>query len=181
MVINSLKSKEREVILGKIEKAGNEEYVTEWDKEGKIGIQKKKSEIKKGRKSKSSGNQFEARVREDLEGKGWVVDKWSNNVDLEQKKLSPAKRKFNPFSKVMTIGTGFPDFIAFQKINDAHYKIIGVEVKINGLLSREEKLKMEWYLERGIFSEIKVAKKEKEKNKIRIEYIDSKEILERMR
>lgn len=181
MSVNTLPSKEREIILDKIEKAGDEEYLTEWDNDGRIGVQKKKSLIKQGRKSKLSGNQFESRVRLDLEEKGWIVDKWSNNIDLVQNKLIPAKRKFNPFSKVMTIGTGFPDFIAFQKISDGQYRLIGVEVKISGLLSREEKLKMGWYLDKGIFSEIKVAKKEKDKNKIKINYIDSKEILEKMR
>ena len=74
-----------------------------------------------------------------MEEKGWVVDKWSNNIDLEKEILIPAKRKFNPFSKVMAIGTGFPDFIAFQLLEDSRYKIIGVEVKMNGTLSLEEK------------------------------------------
>ena len=161
--------------------ASNEEYVTEWDNQGRIGTQKKKSKITKGKKSKSAGVQFEARVRKDLEDKGWVVDKWSNNIDLIEEKLIPAKRKFNPFSKVMTIGTGFPDFICFQLIEDKKHKIIGVEVKINGNLSREEKQKCDLYLKNKIFSEILVAKKIKENNRIRVEYTDVNEILERMR
>jgi hypothetical protein len=144
---------------------------------------KKKSEIKKGKKSKAAGSQFELRVRKDLEEKGWIVDKWSNNLDLEEERIVPCKRVFKRFAAnkgVMTIGTGFPDFIAFQKM-DGRYKIIGVEVKINGNLSREEKEKCSWYLGNETFSEILVAKKIKEKNRIRIEYIDFIEIEKRMR
>ena len=44
---------------------------------------KKKVNIKRGSKSRSGGGQFELRVRKDLEEKGWIVDKWSNNLDLE--------------------------------------------------------------------------------------------------
>ena len=144
---------------------------------------KKKSEIVKGKKSKAAGSQFELRVRKDLEEKGWIVDKWSNNLDIDNDRIVPCKRVFKRFAKdrgVMTIGTGFPDFIAFQKM-EKDYKIIGVEVKINGKLSREEKLKCSWYLENEIFSEVLIAKKVKEKNRIRVEYIDFLEIEKRMR
>lgn len=143
---------------------------------------KKKTNIKRGTKSKSSGSQFELRVRKDLEEKGWIVDKWSNNLDIEGGKIVPCKRVFKRFSAnkgVMTIGTGFPDFVAFQKM-DNKYKIIGVEVKINGKLSREEKEKCSWYLGNEVFSEVLVAKKVKEKNRIRVEYIDFLEIEKRM-
>jgi hypothetical protein len=181
-----LKSLEREKklrrkdFLEEIRKASNEKYETDWDGAGKIIKQKKKSKIQKGKKSRSAGGQFEARVRKDLEEKGWVVDKWSNNIDLEIGKMAPAKRKFNPFAKVMTIGTGFPDFIAFQKMGD-HYNIIGVEVKVNGTLSKIEKEKCKWYLENKIFGEIQIAKKIKEKNRVRVEYTDVEEMLNRMR
>ena len=167
--------------MEKIEKASSEEYETEWSGDGKIGIQKSKTNIKKGKKSKTKGGQFELRVRQDLEEKGWIVDKWSNNVELEEGKLIPAKRKFNPFSKVMTIGTGFPDFVCFQIMGERTYDIIGVEVKVGGVLSREEKEKCKWYLDKKIFSRILVAKKIKEKNRIHVEYIDFLEVEKRMR
>jgi hypothetical protein len=82
----------------------------------------------------------------------------------------------------MTIGTGFPDFVCFEKRGDL-YKVVGVEVKMNGNLSRVEKEKCVWYLENGIFSEILVAKKiqERKGGKIRIEYVDFGEIGDRMR
>lgn len=176
-----LKSRKKEDFLKKIERASNEEYETEWNSEGKVGVQKKKSTMKRGSKGRMQGGQFELRVRKDLEEKGWIVDKWSNNVDLEEEKMIPAKRRFNPFSKVMTIGTGFTDFVAFQKMEDGNYKVIGIEVKMNGMLSQVEKEKCRWYLENGIFSAIWIARKVKEKNRIRVEYSDVKEILKRMR
>jgi hypothetical protein len=156
-------------------------------------VLKKKSKIRSGRKSRAQGGQFELRARKDLEEKGWIVDKWSNNVDLDLGKVVPCKRKTiplkygmagvkgNPFTRVIsTIGTGFPDFVAFEKRGDL-YKVIGVEVKMNGNLSREEKLKCIWLLENGIFSEILVASKVKEKNRVRVEYVDFLEIGKRMR
>jgi len=159
------------------------EYQATVDENANV-VLKKKSKIKKGKKSKAAGGQFELRVRKDLEEKGWIVDKWSNNIDLETNKIIPAKRKFNPFAKIMTIGTGFPDFIAFQKMSikdNPYYKIIGIEVKINGILSKIEKEKCKIYLEKNTFTELVIAKKVKEKNRVRVEYIDVKKVLEKMR
>ena len=172
---------DRKDILEEIERASSREYVTEWDDTGRIAIQRSKVKIDTGKKSKASGGQFELRVRKDLEAKGWIVDKWTNNLDLEEGEVIPAKRKFNPFSKVMAIGTGFPDFIAFQRREDGNYKIIGVEVKMNGLLNRVEKDKCLQYLNKGVFNEILVARKVKEKTRVRIEYSDVLDILKRMR
>ena len=92
------------------------EYKTVFEDDGSIKFVKKSDE-KRGKKSKSSGGTFELRVRKDLEEKGWIVDKWSNNLTDGQ--ITPAKRifrKFNVNMGVMTIGTGFPDFIAIKKI-----------------------------------------------------------------
>jgi len=183
-----LESKEVEKKLSRkdffeeIKKANSEEYETEWDDPKRIGVSKKKSKMRRGAKSRAGGSQFEARVRKDLEEKGWVVDKWSNNVDLNEKGIVPCKRKFNPFNKVMTIGTGFPDFVCFSRRGDL-FKVIGVEVKMNGNLSRVEKEKCVWYLENGIFSEILVASKVQgvKGGRIRIEYVDVGEVLGRMR
>jgi len=161
-----LKSPEKEV-----------EHDIDFDDEGNV-VLKKKVKVAMGAKSRAGGGQFEARVRKDLEEKGWVVDKWSNNI-LDGK-LIPCRRKFNPFNKVMTIGTGFPDFVCFSKRGDL-FKVIGVEVKMNGNLSRVEKEKCLFYLEKGIFSEILIAKKVKEKGRVRVEYIDMRLILDRMK
>jgi len=152
-----------------------------------------------GKKNRAAGQRFEKRVRESLESKGWVVDKWTNNVELEEfpgddgipfecGKLIPTKPKFvfNPRTKSrMMIGnsSGFPDFIAFTPDNwhfvsfeqglkiefgkrDNNSIIIGVEVKSNGYLSKEEKEKCKWLLENNIFSKILIASKSKERGKI---------------
>ena len=80
----------------------------------------------------------------------------------------------------MAIGTGFPDFICFQRM-ERFYKIIGVEVKINGTLSKIEKKKCKFYLKDEIFNEILVAKKKKIGNRVFVEYINFLEIEKRMR
>lgn len=157
--------------------------------DGKV-VLKRKDKIRSGSKGKSAGTAFELKVRKDLEEKGWIVDKWSNNVEFSSiegvaiAKIIPARRVFKRFGVgmgVMTIGTGFPDFICFQGMKDGLYKIIGVEVKMSGTLSREEKLKSNWLLDHGIFSELLVASKIKEKNRVRVEYNNFLEIQKRMK
>ena len=43
---------------------------------------KKEKNIKRGKKSRKSGSRFELKVREDLESKGWICAKWTNNVEF---------------------------------------------------------------------------------------------------
>ena len=157
----------------------------------------KKSKI--GKKSRAAGQKFEIKVRQDLEGLGWTVSKWINTIDFDKEgkvgKIIPAKRKYNPFSKVLTIGTGFPDFVCFKrnkiisdkipnqyddingevifqnsKENNYDYDVIGLEVKSNGYLDQIEKSMCFWFLENKIFSRILIAKKSKEGKGI--DYID---------
>ncbi len=149
-----------------------------------------------GKKSRAKGQRFELKVRQDLEIKGWVVSKWMNTVDYDREgkigKLVPAKRKYNPFMKVMTIGTGFPDFVCFRSIDKKKdeetiegtlipeiytkedekkvFEVIGLEVKGNGYLDKAEKGMAIWLLDNKIFSKILIAKQSKERGKI--EYID---------
>ncbi len=135
--------------------------------------------IKQGQSAKNQGNDFERRVRINLENKGWIVDKWNNQI--WDNKLSPARHKFQQNGIPFTIGVGFPDFICFRQHKDYWYLdnddgylygIVGVECKINGMLSKEEKEKCKWLLNKGVFSSIKIAKKTKIKNKIVIMYHD---------
>ncbi|MEA3413952.1 MAG: hypothetical protein U9Q99_00285 [Nanoarchaeota archaeon] len=156
-----------------VKKIQDDDKEISWEK----GQPKFKSKTKKktGKVARAQGAQFELRVRKDLEEKKWILDKWSNNIDLEENKLGPAKRVYNPFKKALVIGTGFPDFVAIQYLSNKTYRVIGVEVKMNGLLSKIEKEKCKWYLKNKIFSEIWIAKKEKEKNRIKIIYIDFQE------
>lgn len=171
--MEKVKKEHKKKILEEVRKAGSEEYETEWVKG--VPKSKKKSEVKKGRTSRARGARFELKVRRDLERKGRIVDKWTNNVDLDEGKMIIAKRKYNPYSKVMTLGTGFPDFLTFKRIYDGMYSVIGVEVKINGTLSKIEKEKCKWYLDNNIFSEIWIAKSKKVGRKIEVEYVDFKE------
>lgn len=93
-----------------------------------------KSKSEKGRISRQAGATFELKVREDLESKGWIVDKWTNQVEITKTiettketffegKLVKAKPKFsfNPAMKRMVLvgnGSGFPDFIAFKVFSE---------------------------------------------------------------
>ena len=131
----------------------------------------KKDYSKQGKKNKVSGRVFEAKVREDLEKMGWIVDKWMNTVDYEKNKIVPAKRKYNPYLRAFSIGTGFPDFICFKK-NNKGFEVIGIEVKTNGYLDKIERGMCIWLLESKVFSKILIAKKKKISNRIHIEYID---------
>ncbi|MGD9275626.1 MAG: hypothetical protein PVJ67_00475 [Candidatus Pacearchaeota archaeon] len=171
--MKKLSRKRSEEILEKIKKAGDaKNYETFWNEKG-VPVSKEKKKIKKGKISKARGTRFELKVREDLENKNYTVDKWSNNVDLEKGKIVSAKRKFNPYSRVMTIGTGFPDFIAIKHIHDEVYSVIGVECKINGKLSKTEKTKCAFYLKNKIFSSIWIAKQGEKRGTI--QYDDFKE------
>ena len=173
--MEKVKKEHKKKIMEMIRKAGSSEYETSWDTKGIPYITKKKTEITKGRKARASGSQFELKVRKDLEAKGRVVDKWSNNVDLPSKgdsgepekgKLVIAKRKYNPFRKMLVVGTGFPDFISIKHVHTELYSVIGVEVKMNGILSKIEKQKCAWYLKNKIFSQIWIAKKGQKRGEI---------------
>ena len=83
-------------------------------------------------------------------------------------KLIPAKHKFRGLGIPMSIGTGFPDFIAFTKYEFglATFNVIGIEVKTNGYLTKEEKDKCEWLIDNNIFSKILIASKGKKRGEI---------------
>src|SRR3989344_1788688 len=134
---------------------------------------RKKSVLRsrQGRKNRAAGSRFELKVRNSLEKQKWIVDKWTNNVDLEKGILIKAKRKFNPFLKILGIGSGFPDLIAFKLSGkNVGYDIIGVEVKANGWLDKSEKEKCKFLLDNKVFSKILVAKRGKKRGQI--EYVE---------
>jgi len=66
-------------------------------------------------------------------------------------------------------------FISIKKIYEGAYSVIGVEVKMNGILSKIEKEKCAWYLKNKIFSQILIAKSKKNGRKIEVEYEDFRE------
>jgi hypothetical protein len=178
--MKKVKKEHKEKIM---EMINPENYEISWNEKGIPYKFKKKTYIKKGKLSRGQGARFELKVRKDLEEKGRIVDKWTNNVEFKKDsggniisssgKMIPAKRKYNPFKKAMVIGTGFPDFISLKHIHTNFYSVIGVEVKMNGILSKEEKEKCKWYLEKEIFSQIWIAKKGKKRGEI--EYVDFSE------
>lgn len=43
----------------------------------------KEEKKKQGKKNKVAGTRFELKVRKDLEDKGWIVDKWTNNIEFK--------------------------------------------------------------------------------------------------
>ena len=93
---------------------------------------------------------------------------------MKNGKLVRCKPKFNPYTKSLIMNSGgFPDFVAIKFIREGIYDIIGVEVKMNGSLSREEKEKCRWLLEKNIFSQILIAKKSDKRGEV--EYVDFKE------
>lgn len=124
---------------------------------------------KQGKRNREAGRRFEARIRAELEKMGWIVDKWTNTVDYNREegigKVVPAKRKYNPFRKVMVIGTGFPDFICIRN-TDEKWEVIGVEVKQNGYLDQIEKGMCHWLIDNKIFSRVLIARRGKKRGEI---------------
>lgn len=163
-----VKKEVKERVMNMVNKVNDaKNYETTWEN----GDYKFKSIVnkKRGSLSRAQGARFELKVRKDLEEKGRIVDKWTNNVDLKKGKLIIA-RKYNPFKKMFVLGAGFPDFVAFQPVHDELYRVMGIEVKMNGVLSKEEKEKCRWYLQKRIFPNILLAKKGKKRGEI--EYIN---------
>ena len=100
-----------------------------------------------GKKNRASGAQFELQVRKDLEEKGWIVDKFSLNIEFTEPteeaivkarqkdytidnmmkykyiepsktgKLIQAKNKWAGPGRPMMMSAGFPDFLAFRNID----------------------------------------------------------------
>jgi hypothetical protein len=125
--------------------------------------------VKQGKRNRANGAEFERRVRKDLEDKGWIVSKWANNV--KDGKCVPAKP-----GKFRMMQTGFPDFITYKRVSwtDENPKIVFVEVKTNGYLSKEEKAKAKWYLDNNYCSKFLIASKSKVNNRVVITYNEFK-------
>lgn len=119
--------------------------------------------------TRAKGMRFEAKVRKDLESRGFIVSKWQNNVDLNEGKLVPARQ-----GKYRLTSTGFPDFISYMKLKNVAVYIFGVECKVRGYLTKKEKEKCKWLIQNNIFDEIFIAKKDR--NQIAYERWDAKKI-----
>ena len=130
-----------------------------------------------GKRSRSQGKAFEVRVRKDLVANGWRVSRWDNNIKDDV--CVQAKGKFNPFTKrVMNMSAGFPDFVVYRYVGRATFDsprqslfdVQFIECKMAGKLDKEEKEKARWYLEQKYCSKFLIAKKVKEKNRVKIVY-----------
>jgi hypothetical protein len=148
------------------------------DKKSESPKKKKIDYSKQGKRNRAAGVRFEAKVRENLESMGWIVNKWMNNIDYDKNKVVPAKRKYNPYMKALVVGTGFPDFMCFRKADyesgedGDRGEVLGIEVKRNGYLDKVEKGMCIWLLENKIFSRILIAKAVQDGRKINVEYDD---------
>lgn len=95
--------------------------------------------------SKRKGSDWEYRVKKYFEDMGYLVSRWSSNVDLKKNKLIPARPRFNPGTKSFLMNSaGFPDFVVVSP-----YFWFFVECKLNGKLSAEEKKKAAFYKDLG--------------------------------
>lgn len=119
---------------------------------------KNPKKVAQGKRNRAAGARFERKVREDLESKGWTVDKFTNNINLDNSCFIPAKS-----NRFMSRSCGFPDFVAFRKDPNCweceNMELKFVECKVNGTLSKIEKLKMEWL--RGEGYKVEVAYRER--------------------
>ncbi len=98
------------------------------------------------------------------------IDKENGKIIIEGK-LIPAKHKFRGLGRPMAIGTGFPDFVVWHEgLNEEVEKrlrmerhhcvgVMGVEVKSNGRLTKEEKERCAWLVENKKFIRIVIASK----------------------
>ena len=114
----------------------------------------------------------------------------NNKINRSFAKLIPAKRKWGGPGRPMSIGTGFPDFICFKCFYDKTlmginfwnlpseaidtnpqflkpFGIIGVEVKSNGILTKEERAKAKWYLDHNVFNKFLIAQKGEKRGEIK--------------
>jgi predicted Holliday junction resolvase-like endonuclease len=113
------------------------------------------NKIEQGRKNRNHGKYFEGRVREDLEKKGWICFKNSNNVekiDTENGQtilFRQTRPKYNPFAKrIIYTGNGFPDYVCIMGFDDgATFKVMFVECKSAKYMSHEEKKKARWLVQ----------------------------------
>jgi hypothetical protein len=124
------------------------------------------TKVQRGKRARRSGREFENQVRRDLEAKNYIVCKWTNTVDITEDKIIPAKSKFNPYTRrVMSEGSGLPDFVAFRKVilktpsgePLTFFNVVGIEAKKAKYLDKKERRICKWYLEHETFSKMYVA------------------------
>ncbi len=81
-----------------------------------------------GKKSRAAGARFELKVRADLESKGWIVAKWTNQVEFGSYKKEPETKLLKKLIKELNNrGFGTPEY---------EKEIIGKLVKAKSFMGR---------------------------------------------
>ena len=132
-----------------------------------------------GKRNRLAGADFERRTKKHLQEFGWIVDRWTNNVELPHEKFVAINENQNPCnSKIFVSGkcipaksnrfntrtNGFPDFFAYK----LGLKFNFIECKINGRLDKTEKLKAQWYLDNNYCDKFFIAYKTIENGKVHV-------------
>jgi len=146
---------------------------------------KTKKELSKIRsKARSSGKRFEIKIREDLESKGFLVFRNSNDVKKietpngQSIQFKQTTGHWNPFTKMIMVSqSGFPDFIVlkeakltyedetpieFMETPNVLFNVAFVECKLNGYINKVEKEKVNWLI-KNLHVPFYVASKEGKK------------------
>ena len=115
---------------------------------------------KQGKANRAAGKRFELKVRQDLESKGWIV--FRNSNDVIDEKFKQTTGHWNPFThSIMTAQSGFPDFICI-KAHDLSkpetYQVKFVECKLGKYLDKKEKEKCRWIIDK-LYIKVMVAYK----------------------
>ncbi len=96
-----------------------------------------------GKRNRRIGAEFERAVRRDMNYKGWIIDKFTSNIELENMRIVQAKsNRWNSRS------CGFPDFVIFRKLGEL-FEVRFIECKTNNILSKPEKLKLDFLVKKG--------------------------------
>ena len=120
-----------------------------------------------GKRSKAQGKAFELKVYNDLKTNYSAVTHFHSKFDLGKMELVQAKPKWINGRLIMLQG-GFPDFVAWDIQNNRYP--IGIECKMDGELTENEKIMCHWLVLNNIFYDIYIASKTKVKNKIVVVY-----------
>lgn len=122
---------------------------------------------KQGKNNRAKGKRFELKVRADLERKGWIVFRNSNDVTKPiETDIGEYERFFkqttghwNPFTRtIMMNSSGFPDFIGIVIGPNGSNQIEFFECKVNGKLDKIEKEKIEW-IKNNLKIQVNIASK----------------------
>lgn len=144
---------------------------------------------KLGKKSRKQGQDFERKVREDLESKGWIVLRWDKNIEFPigyegvmlRGEFVQTTGHWNNFLKRIVVSqSGFPDFVCIKlgvfktpvgdiRLTPDAFEVQFVECKTNGILDKLEREKSRWIKEK-LHIPIFIASKQKIKRKIEVHY-----------